>query len=101
MKKRLITLALSLVFACSLVPGVSAQSLAFWDTHRGDWFAGYVYALANAGIVDGMEPELYVPSGAVTRAPDASAGAISHARERGPVPPPSQTEPSASAKEMA
>ena len=68
MKKRRITLALSLVFACSLVPGVSAQSLAFWDTDRGDWFAGYVYALANAGIVDGMEPELYVPSGAVTRA---------------------------------
>ena len=91
MKKHLISITLALALVLSLVPGVSAQSLAFWDTHRGDWFAGYVYALANAGIVDGMEPELYVPSGAVTRAQliklmaasTADAKALQAARDAG------------------
>lgn len=68
MKKHLIGLTLALALTLALTPAASARSSAFWDVRRGDWFAGYVYALSDAGIVNGMAPEQYVPSGEVTRA---------------------------------
>ena len=68
MKKHLIGLTLALTLMLSLAPPAAARSGAFWDVRRGDWFAPYVYALADAGIVNGMEPERYVPTGEVTRA---------------------------------
>ena len=68
LKKQLIGLTLALALALSLAPAAAARPGAFWDVRRADWFAGYVYALADAGIIDGMEPERFVPAGEVTRA---------------------------------
>lgn len=68
MKKQLTTLILLLALGLALAPGALARPRVFWDVQRGDWFAPYVYALADAGIIDGMEPERYAPADEVTRA---------------------------------
>ena len=68
MKKHLIGLTVALALTISLAPAAAARPSAFWDVRRGDWFAPYVYALADAGIVNGMEPERFAPGGEVTRA---------------------------------
>ena len=68
LKKHLTGLVLAAALLLSLAPDAAARPSAFWDVRRGDWFAPCVYALADAGIVNGMEPERYDPSGEVTRA---------------------------------
>lgn len=72
MKKRLFSKALAFVLALSLLccsaPMVGAATrLAFNDIPQTAWYAGQVYALVNAGILNGTDKNLFSPGDVVTR----------------------------------
>ena len=87
MKKRLLSLALTLVLCTALTPlpasaltsnggvqpGASAQPdaasrpLSFSDVKSGDWFYPYVTELVEAGDVNGYEDGTFRPNDSITR----------------------------------
>ena len=71
MKKRILSLLLAAVLLCALLPVSPAQAAkvtAFRDVDNGAWFAPYVYALVEKGIVNGMSPTTFQPQSSLTRA---------------------------------
>lgn len=68
-KRRLLPALLAVVIAAVSLPvTASAADRVFYDVRKSDWFAGYVYALAQKGIVSGVTETSFQPRTAITRA---------------------------------
>lgn len=71
MKKRLLSLALAAVLLLALFPALPVQAAdlkAFTDVDSGEWYAPYVYALVQKGIINGMTDTTFAPTEPLTRA---------------------------------
>lgn len=69
--KKLSSFLIAIVFVMTMIPisGVHGLTLkAFQDVDRDSWYAGYVYALSNKGIVSGMDADHFGPQTSLTRA---------------------------------
>ena len=69
--KKLSSFLMAVALAITIIPmaGVHGLTLkAFQDVDRDSWYAGYVYALSNKGIVSGMDADHFGPQTSLTRA---------------------------------
>ena len=71
MKKRLLSLLLAAVLLLAILPASPVQAAelkAFSDVKSTAWYAPYVYALVQEGIINGITPTTFAPSEPLTRA---------------------------------
>ena len=69
--KKLSSLLIALIMSITMIPITSVQGLtlkAFQDVDNDSWYAVYVYALSNKGIVSGMDADHFGPQTSLTRA---------------------------------
>ena len=93
MKKKILSLLLAVVLMLAAVPamGASAAEKVFSDVPKNEWYAGFVYGLVDAGIINGMTPTTFEPYTTITReqylkmlvAAVASSGEIKQAKGKG------------------
>ena len=71
MKRRILSLLLAAVLLCAMLPMSGAQAAelrAFSDVPADAWYAPYVYALLQQGIINGMTETTFAPNQPLTRA---------------------------------
>ena len=71
MKRRILSLLLAAVLLCALLPMSGAQAAElrpFSDVPSDAWYAPYVYALVQQGIINGMTETTFAPNQPLTRA---------------------------------
>lgn len=68
MKKRLLSLALTLMMICSLFAAIPVSASSMFTDVNGHWAEATIEELAGKGIVNGKGDGLYDPEGKVTRA---------------------------------
>ncbi len=70
MKKRVCSFLLACVLAASALPvfTASAAGRVFHDVPKKEWYAGYVYAMADKGIINGTSNTTFAPGTYVSRA---------------------------------
>ena len=71
MMKKLSSFLMAIALVITTIPMFGAHGLtvkAFQDVDRESWYAGYVYALSNKGIVSGMDANHFGPQTSLTRA---------------------------------
>ena len=71
MMKKLSSFLMAIALVITMIPisGVHGLTVkAFQDVDRESWYAGYVYALSNKGIVSGMDANHFGPQTSLTRA---------------------------------
>lgn len=93
MKKKVLSLFLAVVLMLAALPamGASAAGKVFRDVPKNEWYAGFVYGLVDAGIINGMTPTTFEPYTTISReqyikmliAAVASSGEISQAKSKG------------------
>lgn len=70
MKKRALSLLLALVVLAATLPAMTATAAArvFHDIPKTQWYAGSVYALAEKGVISGINDTTFPPDRYVSRA---------------------------------
>ena len=69
--KKLSSFLMAVALAITMIPVAGVHGLTlktFQDVDRDSWYAGYVYALSNKGIVSGMDADHFGPQTSLTRA---------------------------------
>lgn len=70
MKKRVCSFLLACVLMASALPVATASAAVqvFHDVPKKEWYAGYVYAMADKGIIKGTSDTTFAPNISVSRA---------------------------------
>ena len=70
MKKKILAFLLLLAMLCGMLPttALAAEEQIFSDVNNSSWYAGYVYALAREGLVNGITATTFAPQRSLTRA---------------------------------
>ncbi|MDY3013659.1 MAG: phage tail tip lysozyme [Evtepia sp.] len=69
MKKRVISMVMALCLAVSLLPGaLAAGTYPFGDVPASHWAREEIQYVYDAGLMDGMENDQFLPEGTITRA---------------------------------
>ena len=68
MKKRVLSIVLTVCMILSMAPAVFAAGTAFTDVKADDWFADVVEYVYENNLMNGMGDNSFAPNGSVSRA---------------------------------